>query len=725
MFRAIKSFLLVPVLMLSGGYSVFGFALAGPIGFGLPAAGDTWQTTDLGYGLATPNYNIDLVAPKNLGEQYRWDTKNIYYSFDPSFSQYYGTNGMAAVDAAFAILNSLSNVDSYTTALSEWPLKSSRFNFTAANAGLLDVKSYVLIEMMEQLGLAEPDRWTFCLHDRDLPAGNVCPNYDYNVIQRNFDPVTQNYSTYVNGVLYTFIIIESCPNPPAFANLTGATTENVPVDPEQVAEGLSAVAAGQFGGIPNAGDPSATLTGKFYTGLTRDDVGGFRYLYSTNTIVDEQVSGGALQLPGASTIVLTSNLAQLQSDSLTNGQTALQALYPTLQITGQTTGSGTVFVTNFILVTNPPPAGSVAGTPPTIILEPQVSSQTVQTFAYTFGNVITNFTYTNGGVLVTNTPNEYLLVPSNQCGFSILSNALTLTLTTTNTNTLAVTTFTSHALVVNIFSCFTNAISVLEGTEKLNFFRIDYDSLVSSTFAPFTNTWTLTAVSNNRPFAQTYNRVVTRPDILFTAQDIQTGPTGLTGVFISRRSRPNFVVSVIQTNNSQLGGPGTISYNFPSLINGTNLTITLDKTGPIFSVSAPAFQIPIGPGNTNLPDFQWASFDGSTNAPVVYPVNTDYQNLVNNIFLQITTPGSLPTGIVNQSYSTLLTASGATPPPYFYTNISGSLPSGLNFVTAGGNTTIAGTPMATGIFDFVLSVTDTSTPARTSYRNFAIEIDPQ
>jgi hypothetical protein len=721
MFRAIKRLWLVPALMLSGGYSVFGFALAGPIGFG----GDSYQTVLIGYNLGPANFPTDVVAPKNLGEQYRWNTKNIYYTFDASFLQYYGTNGAAQVDAAFAILNGLSNVDSYSPGLSEWPLNSSRFNFTAANASLLDVKSFVLIEMMEQLGLAEPDRWTFCLRDRNIPVGAVCPNYIYNVIQRNFDPVTQNYSTYVNGVLYTFNIIEVCSDPAAFVPLSGATTENVPVDPEQVAEGLSAVAAGQLGGIPNAGDVSATLIGKFYLGLTRDDVGGFRYLYSTNTIVEEQVPGSALQLPGIMpAIVLTSNLSQLQSDALTNGPAALQALYPTLQITSTNPGGlASVLVTNFIVVTNGPPPGSVAGTPSTTNLEPVVTSIFVPTFAYTFGNVITNFTYTNNGVLVSNSPDEYLLVPSNQCGFSILSNAMTLTLTTTNSNTLAVTTFTSHALAVSIFSCFTNSISVLEGMEKMNFFRVDYDSLVSQTWTPFSNTWTLTAVSNNRPFTQTYTRVITRPDIIFSAQDLQSGPGTLPGLFQDRRTAPNFFVTVVVTNNSPLGGPGTIGFG-TTAIGSTNINIILDKTGPIFQVEAPSFQIPIGPGNTNLPQFQWASFDGTTNAPLVYPVNTDYQNLVNNIFLQITTPGSLPDGVVGQSYSTPLSASGATPPPYTFNIISGSLPSGLGLVTSGLNTSIGGTPTATGIFDFVLSVTDTSTPPRTSYRNFAIEVDP-
>jgi hypothetical protein len=720
MFRAMTKFWLVPALLLWGGYTVFGFSLAGPIGFG----GDSYQQPVIGYGLGPPSFGVDVVAPKNLGEQYRWNVKNVYYTFDSSFLTYYGTNGAAQVDAAFAILNSLSNVDAYTPALSEWPLTSSRINYTAAQVGMIDLKSFVLVEMMEQLGLAEPDRWTFCLRDRDIPAGAICPNYIYNVIQRNFDPVTQNYSTYVNGVLYTFNIIETCTETPDPLLPLVSGTENVPVDPEQVADGLTAVAAGQFGGVPNPNNPNPSLLGKYYFGLTRDDIGGLRYLLSSNTIVTEQVVGAALQLPGTvPSIILTSNLAQLNSDALTNNQAALQALYPTLQITSSTPlGEGFVPVTNFVVVTNEPAPTSPAGTPPTITTNPVVTTVPIPTFAYTFGNVLTNFTYTNGGVLVTNSPSEYLLVPSNQCGFSIISNALTFVLTSTNTNGFT-SSFTTHALVVNIFSCETNAISLLEGMEKINFFRVDYDSLVSQTWAPFTNTYTLTAVSNNRPFTQTYNRVVNRPDIVFSAQDLQSGPSTLAGTFQDKRTQPFFYVTVVITNGSPLGGPGTIGPGTNFGPNSTNIQIILDKTGPIFTVEAPSFEIPIGVGNTNIPDFQWASFDGTTNAPVVYPVNTDYQNLVNNIFLQIITPGSLPNGNFNVSYSVPLTVSGATPPPYTFTVTAGALPPGLSVVTVGQNYSIKGTPTATGIFDFSLSVTDTSSPPRTSYRNFAIEID--
>jgi hypothetical protein len=692
-------FWLVPALLLWGGSSVFGFSLAGPIA----NLTDSYQTPTLGYNLGPPTFSQDIVAPKNLGEGYRWNTRNVYYAFDTQFLQYFGTNGAAQVDAAFAILNSLSNVDAYTPTLSEWPLQSGRVNFDAAQVGMIDVKSFVLMEMMEQLGLAEPDRYTYCLRDRI--ATGPCPNFDYNVIQRNYDPVTQVYSSYVNGVLYSFTIIETCAdNPNPFANLI-SDAATVVVDPEQVADSMSAVAAGQFNGFSSVVSGNGpNIDGRYFLGLTRDDVGGLRYLWSSNSINNEMVDPNSLLQapPSQPSLVVTSNLAVLQAAALTNNQTALQALFPALEITSATNlGFGFVLTTNIVAVVTPVNGGYYGQMQTNLV--PEVTTNLLPTFAYTFGNVVTNFTFTNGGVLASNLPGEYLLVPANQCGFNILSNALTSVVISTNTNQV-VTVFTNHALIVNIFTCTPNSVGLREGIEKVNFLRVDYDSLVGTNWGPVTNTYTLTAITNNQPVTQTFFRVINQPDILIAAGELDDD--------LAAHSTPNF-------NQSQAlslqAGPGTIS---PQVV------ITLSKVGPIFEVANPSFLISENPfNNTPLPSFgQWASFDGTTNAPVVYPVSNSYQNLVNSIFLQITVPGSPPNGIVSQPYSFELQASGATPPPYIYSVVAGSLPNGLNLVTSGGNTFISGTPTATGIFDFAIQVADST--GRATSRNFVIEIDP-
>jgi hypothetical protein len=492
---------------------------------------------------------------------------------------------------------------------------------------------------------------------------------------------------------------------------------SVAVDPEQTADGYSAVAAGVFGGLENTGVPS--YLGRYYLGLTKDDIGGLRYLWSTNTINNEMVEPNSLLqvAPQQASLIITSNLSVLNATALTNNEAALLAIFPFLQITSTTNlGFAFVFTTNF--TTNVTPVlGQPYGTFQTNVVA-TVTSNALPTYGYTFGNVITNFTFLNGGVLVTNLPSEYLLVPSNQCGFKILSNALTSVVFTTNPAN-QVSLFTNHALVVNVFSCVQNTSALREGVGKINFFRVDYDSLVGTNWGPVTNTYTLTAVTNNAPVTQTFYRVVNQPDIIFSAADLAGGPATAPFFFPNSYPIPNFNQASILPG---LAGPGTIQ---PGLV------ITLNKVGPslLFEASEDEFVSWFGIASASpLPYFQWASFDGTTNAPVVYPVNTSYQSLINNIFLQITVPGSLPNGNIGQPYNFELQASGAAPPPYNYSLVpnSGTMPNGLGFtnvITASStNTFISGTPKATGVFDFTIQVSDSAN--RVSSRNFAIEIDP-
>src|SRR5258708_23108444 len=87
---------------------------------------------------------------------------------------------------------------------------SSRIYGSAIALNLLDLKSTTLAQLLEQMALAEPTRWSWCLHNRILPPGAVCPAYDYLVIERNYDPATQIYSPFVNGTLNGYEIIELC-----------------------------------------------------------------------------------------------------------------------------------------------------------------------------------------------------------------------------------------------------------------------------------------------------------------------------------------------------------------------------------------------------------------------------------------------------------------------------------------------------------------------------------
>jgi hypothetical protein len=239
--------------------SASAFSLLGPF--------TAWQTSRLGYGLGS-----EVGGPMNLGEEYRWNTSTLYYGFDESFLNYFGTAGTNAVDQAFAMLNALPKVSQMSSNLTEFPTDATRVNYKASALGLFDVKSYILGLMMEELGLASPERnvWTLRSIVQTPPI--------YTIIKRNFDPVTLAPSSFVNGTLYTFIVVDPIAVGPI------ADAYEVQVDPLQFGNTSIANSIGGLSGGLSLGD--------YYTGLTRDDVGGLRYLYRTNNFQFEALLPG-------------------------------------------------------------------------------------------------------------------------------------------------------------------------------------------------------------------------------------------------------------------------------------------------------------------------------------------------------------------------------------------------------------------------------------------------
>src|SRR5512138_2577251 len=130
------------------------FAWAGLLAGGLQAAQaftliapfEAWQVRDLGFNITERG---DIAGVGNIGEEYRRNIKTNYYAFDSNFLGFYGDYGASEVDKAFAILNGLKEVSSYSADLSEFPLESRRLNGRALALNLNDLRSYVLGLMME------------------------------------------------------------------------------------------------------------------------------------------------------------------------------------------------------------------------------------------------------------------------------------------------------------------------------------------------------------------------------------------------------------------------------------------------------------------------------------------------------------------------------------------------------------------------------------------------
>lgn len=242
--------------------SASSFTLQGPF--------EDWQVVDIGYQLTING--ADLLAPKNLGEEYRWSAPVVTYGFDASFMDYFGPEGMAAVDSAMAVFNDLPPVSEWSEELTEFPLLTSRINHTARNLNLIDIKTYVMSAMMEQLGFGAPERWTFCLRSRV-----VINEVDYyTVIRRNFDPLTYLPTPFVNGTLYTYRIGPVIYN----AGIVGYDAREIAIDAGEP----NITVASYFGLGGGLIDPRvearASTFGGYFMGLTRDDAGAIRYALS-------------------------------------------------------------------------------------------------------------------------------------------------------------------------------------------------------------------------------------------------------------------------------------------------------------------------------------------------------------------------------------------------------------------------------------------------------------
>jgi len=708
----------------------------------------------------------------------------MYYTMDVNFIEYFGTNGMKAVDDAFAVFNALTNVSAYSRELTEFPLAVTRENYQASALGLLDVKSLLMHVIIEQLGLADPERFVWTLHDRFDRQPGPCPQtMEYIVVKRNWDivpsPLNQlQPSSYVNGTLYSYYILETCnpPNPLADA-------VEFAVDPLDFT--YTSVASGTAPFIDSL-NYQISVPGFFYTGLTRDDVGGLRYLLQNDNYNWEDPGTGTLSLITNTTpqLFFSSNLTQFAAQALTNTAAGLQALYPALVISASTNWFETVWVTNVVPYFTNSPFDPVF-TPPRLTFATNRTLAIQSLFDHTYENLVvpvftnnqwmalpvhslrdqTNAvvatlqtinvsasqspfapagtfvvtTNVTSSVFSTNTVvGEFIILPTNICELVILAPQLTLTNFSTNvlfvaTNTITVSNATTvtnidtsvtqqvietnvtHAFLTLPVSCVQSNIVLAGGIERIRFERRDYDSLLGRFFQPFTNTYTLTVITNNTRMPMRVQRPVIQPDFLITANDFPLTPgpaqsadafsSSLRGMIFNTNGLPFYA-----TPTATPGGPGTIE---------GPVVWTLNKGGPVYWNLSDLAYDRYQAESSQILLLNWGSYDGSTNPPVVYPNGESVTSLENYLLLQIS-PSFLPQGKASQPYEVVNFSVLGGRAPYTWTLAPNSpgLPPGLSLTTAG---VLSGTPTLAGEYDFVIRLTDAT--GRSVDRAYLIDIN--
>jgi hypothetical protein len=157
------------------------------------------------------------------------------------------------------------------------PMDTKFINFEAQALGLTDIKAVGWAHLLEEMGLNWAENWVWALRSRVIVPG---PGTNYAVIKLNYDPITLTPSSFVNGQLYTYTIFDG----PAISD-----AEESALDPFTSSFTTVANVANTF-----------FLNGQFYTGLTHDDIGGLKYLYSTNRLaVETLLTNVTARGPGA------------------------------------------------------------------------------------------------------------------------------------------------------------------------------------------------------------------------------------------------------------------------------------------------------------------------------------------------------------------------------------------------------------------------------------------
>ena len=230
------------------------FSLLGPF--------EPWMTETNGF---FPSDEDEIGGPMCISNGYRWNVPVVTYGFDPSFVNYFGTNGVAAVENAISILNKMPPASQMNA--TNYPVTTTRYNYSAQSQGLYDLQSETLSLLVEHLGLDSPDLGIYCLKDfwftNDVPPYAFDGNIAGDVLQRNYDPSTDLPSDYIQNNFYSYKLVYYGSN----------TTPNAIVIP-----------FGEVISSPSTVACDLQEMGTYFTGLTGDDIGGLRYLLSTNNV---------------------------------------------------------------------------------------------------------------------------------------------------------------------------------------------------------------------------------------------------------------------------------------------------------------------------------------------------------------------------------------------------------------------------------------------------------
>lgn len=152
------------------------------------------------------------------------------------------------------------------------------------------------------------------------------------------------------------------------------------------------------------------------------------------------------------------------------------------------------------------------------------------------------------------------------------------------------------------------------GVGKFKFVRLNFDSLIGTTINPYAINWQDRYVTNSAMKNQTVSRLVTQPDIIFTAGDLGVVPIPGVPVWTVHSDTANWV------NNSAINTDvGFGEHDGPGTTDGIH-EVSFANYIRYYLNPAP-FGGGVGQQDATV-GFSIGFFDGSTNAPIVFPTGS-------------------------------------------------------------------------------------------------------
>ena len=276
------------------------------------------------------NFTDDMGAPRDIKQFFRWNIPNLTYSFDASFVNFFGLDGINAVNEAFGVVNDFfAPTDGAYSGVTALDLVSHGFrsnynttavNVTAQNAQVMDVKSLVLGMLLNNMGIGNPHRHAYSINSVSTNLAGT--QWNFNVLLRNWDPMTYTSSSNINNVGYSYRLIHD--SPPS----VGVTIAPSVMDMEEFTSDTSGNA---FSAVASIADAFYGNTALFWTDtptlysfgvyyhkdnaiggqneprhtLTYDDAGGLKYLYRRNNFVFESLDPSVVLVVPAQFLPMT------------------------------------------------------------------------------------------------------------------------------------------------------------------------------------------------------------------------------------------------------------------------------------------------------------------------------------------------------------------------------------------------------------------------------------